>query len=428
MKTYYTAPSNLEFYQAYSGLVSTLRVTGYLAQAISALTEFGVIFSLIKSSLVEIFPDYATQWALLGAILGTLFLEAGLRKFLPFSFRVILYHRYQGLHLPISISVVAVTVALVLTSALLSYQGSREMAVSIVPLPQAVTDAPVLQRQEKANAEAMLQWQGDSLAIEQEYQAAMAETGTRYALRIAQEKRTPGYSPNQSRRLEAQEKARLATNRAVALKKAIEQRNTRISTSREKVEHKLAALEEKNALETHKAGKKAARYGGGLAWFTVIALGILIFGIGIEEAHRKGSGMEETSWIGKFDFEPGLAPTLSFRLEEAWQRWWRNKVPLEIVDLPVKEQEEEKPLAVDYADVVQVDVTPTASDTKDKITARICVSCATPFTPRTSWQRFCNTSCRLEYHGKKHGKPYLPRKLYQARRREAGKAVVGLFG
>jgi hypothetical protein len=61
-------------------------VTGYLAQAISALTEFGVIFSLIKSSLMEIFPDYATQWALLGAILGTLFLEAGLRKFLPFFF------------------------------------------------------------------------------------------------------------------------------------------------------------------------------------------------------------------------------------------------------------------------------------------------------------------------------------------------------
>ena len=52
----------------------------------------------------------------------------------------------------------------------------------------------------------------------------------------------------------------------------------------------------------------------------------------------------------------------------------------------------------------------------------------TPFTPRTSWQRFCHTSYRQEYHGKKHGKPYLPRKLYQVRRREAGKAVVGLFG
>jgi len=71
--------------------------------------------------------------------------------------------------------------------------------------------------------------------------------------------------------------------------------------------------------------------------------------------------MEETAWIGKFDFELGLASTLSFRFGEAWQR-------------------------------------------------------------------FCNTSCRLEYHGKKHGKPYLPKKLYQARRREAGKGVVGLFG
>ncbi len=302
------------------------------------------------------------------------------------------------------------------------------MAVSIVPMPKSVIGAPVLQRHEKAYAEAMLQWQGDSMAIEQEYQAAMAETKARYALRIAQEKRTPGSSSNQSRRLEAQEKARLAQNRAVALKKAMEQRNTLISTTREKVEHQLAALEEQNAQETQKAGKKAARYGGGLAWFTVIALGILIFGIGIEEAHRKGSGMEETPWIGKYDFEPGLAPTLSFCFGESWQCWWRNKVPLETLDLPVMEQEEERSLVVNSPDTVQVDATPTASDPKDKLTARICVSCATPFTARTSWQRFCNTSCRLEYHGKKHGKPYLPRKLYQARRREAGKGVVGLFG
>jgi len=301
------------------------------------------------------------------------------------------------------------------------------MAVSIVPMPKSVIDAPVLQRQEKAYAEAMLQWQGDSMAIEQEYQAAMAETKARYALRIAQEKRTPGSSSNQSRRLEAQEKARLAQNRALALKKAIEQRNTLISTTREKAERQLAALEAKNAQETHKAGKKAARYGGGLAWFAIIALGILIFGIGIEEAHRKGSGMEETAWIGKFDFEPGLAPTLSFRLGEAWQRWWRNKVPLETMDSPVEDQEAEKPSVVDSPDAIQVDAAPTASDPKDKPSARICVSCATPFTARTSWQRFCNTSCRLEYHGKKHRKPYLPRKLYQARRREAGKAVVGLF-
>jgi hypothetical protein len=204
--------------------------------------------------------------------------------------------------------------------------------------------------------------------------------------------------------------------------------NTLISTTREKAERQLASLEDKNAQETHKAGKKAARYGGGLAWFTVIALGILIFGIGIEEAHRKGSGMEESAWIGKFDFEPGLAPTLSFRFGEAWQRWWRNKVPLETLDLPVKEQDEERPQVVSSPGTIQVDATPTASGAGEKTTARICVSCITPFTPRTSWQRFCHTSCRQEYHGKKHGKPYLPRKLYQVRRREAGKAVVGLFG
>jgi len=41
-------------------------------------------------------------------------------------------------------------------------------------------------------------------------------------------------------------------------------------------------LEAKNAQDTHKAGKKQPVMAAGLlAWFTVIALGILNFGIGI---------------------------------------------------------------------------------------------------------------------------------------------------
>jgi H+/gluconate symporter-like permease len=102
MKVQYSLPKDEKFFGDYASLAPTLVALGYLAQVVNALTEFGVVYSIVKASLQDFFPNYAPAVGLFGAIIGTAFLEVGLRKFIPYSVRAILYKRFAGLHLFIS--------------------------------------------------------------------------------------------------------------------------------------------------------------------------------------------------------------------------------------------------------------------------------------------------------------------------------------
>jgi hypothetical protein len=435
MKTFYTAPEDLSFFQSYSGLVGTLRTVGYLSQAISALTEFGVIFALVQGSLKEVFPEIAFEGALLGAALGTLFLEAGLRKFLPFAFRAFLYRRFKGLHLFISLSIVLVATALVLTSGYLSFHGGKEVAVQAAPAPVLKPEAPILHWQETERTKAMSEYIRDSAAIDLEYLGAQKELEARYA----QERQTrarqrdgivAGFGILRAR--QASESARLAQGRAKELRAAHGSFKLRMAQIEQETKRKLDGLEQANAEAAMAAKQKANRYGGGLAWFTVIALGILIFAIGIEETHRRGAGIQEMALLDAHTFNPGLEKALIWNIAGRWERYWRSKLDpprenflrlrgtIEFMPEPVPAQQVEN--GAMYAETV--DSNPGESGV---LVNRVCVHCSSPYTPRKSWQRFCSSKCRLAYHGKIHGKQYLPRKVYQARRREAAKGGMELF-
>jgi len=68
-----TLPQNEVFFQRYAGLVPTLSKLGYLAQVVSALTEIGILFALIRGAIADVAPPMvATGAGLIGAILGTL--------------------------------------------------------------------------------------------------------------------------------------------------------------------------------------------------------------------------------------------------------------------------------------------------------------------------------------------------------------------
>ncbi|MDV7397081.1 hypothetical protein RZS08_37120, partial [Arthrospira platensis SPKY1] len=94
--------------------------------------------------------------AIAGAAIGTAMLEVGLRKFLPYSFRAILYKRFAGLHLAMSLAILAVTIGLLAASGLLSFQGSREMVEQVAPPPKLESSAGAdsLYREEAAAIEA----------------------------------------------------------------------------------------------------------------------------------------------------------------------------------------------------------------------------------------------------------------------------------
>lgn len=83
MKSYYTPPKNQQFFQNYYPLTPTLRLMGYLAQVITALAEIGISYRLLLASIQEVFPQHAIPAAIIGSVIVTIFLEVGLRKFLP---------------------------------------------------------------------------------------------------------------------------------------------------------------------------------------------------------------------------------------------------------------------------------------------------------------------------------------------------------
>jgi hypothetical protein len=134
MKFRFTLPTNEAFFQRYAGLVPTLSKLGYLAQIVSALTEIGILYALIRNAIADVAPPIiATIGGMAGALLATAFIEVGLRKFLPFAARQILNKRFAGLDLVMSIAIFAASLLLLTASGALSFYGSKETVATVVP-------------------------------------------------------------------------------------------------------------------------------------------------------------------------------------------------------------------------------------------------------------------------------------------------------
>jgi len=169
MKTFFNLPTDAEFFTRYASLIPTLDKLGYLAQAVSALTEFGIIYSLIYVSVDGFWPAYAPIAATCGAFVGTAFLEIGLRKFAPYSARAILYRRYHGLDRWVTGFVLAACVGLLVASGLLSFYGSKQAVEAVAPDPVLQTTMEADSTAQAARVEAANVWASDSATIAQSF-------------------------------------------------------------------------------------------------------------------------------------------------------------------------------------------------------------------------------------------------------------------
>ena len=433
MNTQYTTPKDWQFFQSYAGLLSTLHILGYIAQLISALTEFGVIYTLVRQSVAETFPEYAAAAALSGAILGTAFLEVGLRRFLPYSFRVFYFQRYRGLHLAISLPLLAVTVALVFASGYLSFYGSREIVQQSAPPPRADSDAPIQRRAARDKAAALALWATDSALLEARFEPRLAGAEWKHKAVLQREaqawrNRGKGMPRTRSTELEAlrtAERANLLQQKAEAFQKAQEVRDTRLQAIEAQKAAAIARVTAHNRASERSNLLKTNHYGNSLAWFTVLAMGVLIFSIGIQEAHRKGSGMEEVLAPHTPGLWEELTRAVGQRIEQLCRTWIRR---LAGRNIPAT-YPGQKPIADALSrfhdrDMVQAPLASPAFTLLDEEPQDpLCQYCHTPYMPNTSWQKFCSTECRLAFHGAKHGRVYLPTRVYRARKGEKEKNV-----
>jgi hypothetical protein len=420
MKTQYTTPKDWQFFQSYAGLLSTLNILGYLAQFISALTEFGVIYTLVRQSIAETFPAYAIPAALTGAVLCTAFLEVGLRRFLPFAFRAIYFRRFSGLHLAITLPVLLVASALIIASGYLSVHGSREIVQQSTPLPRIDSELPYIQQAEQDKAAALALWTTDSFLLEKRFASKMESTQLKHQSIIQREisvRRSQGSNLPSFRRaeLEADYQTALAVleqQKADAFQKAQDLRDTRFRTIESEKAASIARVDVKNKLSEHRTVQKSTQYGNGLAWFTLLAMGVLIFSIGIQEAHRKGSGIEEVAVLrSRASFTAlldELTQAISSNIEQQIRTWIRR--------LDTRRKDAITPSFSTSLNTQPALASP-AFTLMDETYTQNCKQCHAPYLPKTTWQKYCSTECRMAFHEAKHGKKYLPAKVYRAQQR-----------
>lgn len=347
MKIFRTLPTDESFFQRYATLVPTLHKLGYLAQLVSALTEFSIIYALVYAGIIDFFPAQAHVAGILGAILGTAFLEIGLRKFTPYSVRAILHRRFAGLDAVMTVFILLVTVGLLASSGLLSFKGSRSMVEAVAPKPDRRTTiaADSLYRSEQAAA--LAAYRSDSAAVSARYGAQIDAKRREYESRADIEKsRIDRYRQRERRqgqsyassisyiqsKIEAIEAERDAVISELEQKRgaelAIITQRRRAAVDDARSEWSAAKVEAKqfNEQSEQASAAKVTGYGYGLAWFTVVCLFVFTCSVVLNEVHHKGAGIEELVEPTQYDFSMGVLSTLFNALSDRWQYLSRSKI------------------------------------------------------------------------------------------------------
>jgi len=324
MKNLRSTPQDKTFFETYANLIPSIKKSGYAAQVISALTEVGGIYAAAYAALLPVAPAYAMIMAGAIALIGTAVIELGLRKLLPHSVDAVLYRRFTGLHVPMSVLILVSTLILLAASGFLSFQNSKTIVEQVTP--EAEVDSLAMQTaQINFNAALQLadrQFSKDSSMIAQRYAALAGAATTAYDGKIAaqwtdynnlknREQRTGNSYATRKDQVKAsiaslkaekaQQLAQLEANKSQEL--AILQTDFKSKSAAARSEREGAIAEVKAADEAaaSKRDGTVATYGGGLAYFTIICLVILVFSIILDRIHHKGSKITQKVSLSQYD-------------------------------------------------------------------------------------------------------------------------------
>jgi len=347
MKTIFSLPKDEHFFQSYAHLGPTLRSLGYIAQVISAATEIGVLFALAYATLKDFIPEQATAAAWAVAILGTLFLEVGLRQFLPFSARAILYRRFAGLHLPMSIFIFATALGLIGASGFLSFKGSRELVATVAPPPamESTAGPDSLYHSETAAIESRFAAQVEAIQAQAAAQAKVQATALeRYA---AREQRTGKSFASAKERIRAKAAAieADAAGQIAALQSARAEELAQAAARRTEGRGKVEAA---NTAAIEGSAAKVAAWGLGAGWFTLFALAVLIVVIALDEIYRKGAGIETQALPTQYTFSESVAGEFWAMLSEKANYYCRSFIRRLADATPEPPEPKEAPTLYEY--------------------------------------------------------------------------------
>lgn len=441
MKFRFTLPKNEQFFQRYAGLVPTLSKLGYLAQVVSALTEVGILFALIRNAVADIAPPMlAGVVGIVGALLATAFIEIGLRKFLPFSARQILNKRFAGLDLVMSVAIFTASFLLLSASGALSFYGSKETVAAVVPPAKTKGTGAIDTTVHSHRQIAIAHYQRDSAAIagryasqiaalESAHKASTDAANTRLRGIEVRERNTGQSFSTQKVTIKtgiadatAAHAAKMATLTEAGAKEmqSLQTHHSELEKDlmRERAEW-LADLKAGNDAAETKREKQVSAWGGSVAWFTVLCLAVLILAIALQEVHAHGSDIQEEALPNEYYFREGVVSAYINALSDRWHSFaftWikgfedNTPEPPEPAKPPVLYEYEQKAERRPIGFHANRTPPPSSSVSNGSVIAQAgnmeekqCAHCGAAFAPKVVWQKFCATSCKEAHHTAKHG-------------------------
>ena len=478
MKHLNSTPQDTAFFSVYARLAKSVKASGYFAQVVSALTEVGGIGAAAYSVLFPIFGENTIHIAAAIATIGTAVLEVGLRVTIPQAVDAVLYKRWQGLHLAMSIAVFVLGFVLLATSGVLSYKNSQTIVDSVVDQP--ARDSTGIQGAQieynATQAKAAEAYRADSTTTVQQFTERKTATAAAYSGQVGSAKRELSNIYNKERRtgqsyatakdqarqkiadVEAEQAAAIAaitTEQAAALAALKSEYKAALVKADQDHRAALAQLEAEYTTATTERGQTVSAYGGGLAYFTIICLFIFLASVILDRIHRKGSGIAETVELSQYDINPPAIVEAYQAMRERVQTTIRAKIaqfeertpaaplptskrelydPTQLsnvrINLKLDDENEGEERTIRIAakrrqigyftqgDNVRKTKSGEASGTAEDDTPHNgtvnastgqCDNCGTEYTKKVSWQRFCSTDCKTDFHAKQHGgKPYSP--------------------
>lgn len=478
MKYLTSTPNDHSFFSVYAKLAKSVKASGYFSQIVSALTEIGGIFAASLSVLHPIFGERAVYIAAAIAAIGTAVLEVGLRVTIPQAVDAVLYKRWQGLHLAMSIAVFILGFVLLTTSGVLSYKNSQTVVDSVVIEPQR--DSTGIQAAQieynSTKAKAAEAYTADSTTTAQQFTQRKQATTAAFSGQLGSARRELSNIYNKERRTgnsyaTAKDRARqkiadVEAEQAAAIAQITTEQGEALTALKGEYKAALAkadqdhraALDQLEAEYKTAAGDRAqmvSTYGGGLAYFTIIALFIFLSSVILERIHAKGSGIAETVELSQYDINPPAIVEAWQAMRERIQTTIRAKIaqfdertpaaplptskrelydPTQLSNVRIKLQLEDENEGEERTVRIAAKRRPIGFFTQgDNVRQRMdnksledsengsstnatvnglrgnCDNCGKEYTKKVSWQRFCGTDCKTHFHAKQHGgTPYSP--------------------
>lgn len=371
MKTLFSLPKDDGFFNRYATLIPTLCKLGVLSQIINAITEVGIIYAVIYSLLSEFWGDYAALLAVLGAFIGTGIIELGLRKFLPYSSRAILYRRFQGLDFWMSVFILTTTVALFACSLTLSFKGSKTMVEAVAPAPETkntdVADASF----SFGKLDASHSFSRDSTEISNRYAGLMNAQKSAFTAQLinernsmfdlkAKEQRTGQRYETQKQRIrdkinsieeaQAAKIAELETGKANEMGTANKRKHDEIERLMFQHNTTTDEITQANVTARNKSETRVKTYGSGLAWFTLIFHFVLVLAVALDEMHKKGSGIEQVAQPNQYHFSEPIWAAFWNTVSDKWNYHARTKIKRWAERTPAPPRPSEPPTLYELSD------------------------------------------------------------------------------